>query len=198
VRLLETTEIPPDEGRALVVKKGERIRIISPWHVDLVLFDANNLNERFNQARTKVNQGKIYISEGDKLYSKSNKVLATIKKDTYGKHDLQYGMCSAWVYKNVPYIARFAQEKRGVVPDHGCWESLSKPLEKWGIKPEDIPDPLNVFQTVEIGKKGELIMRPIDLTPEQYLELEAETDILVAASPCPSGGKSAKIEHYTD
>lgn len=197
MKLLEIIEIPSDEGRALIVEKGESIRIISPWHVDLVLFDAHNLSERFNQARTKVNQGKIYVSEGDRLYSKSNKVLATITKDTYGKHDLQYGMCSAWVYKNVSHIARFAQQKRGSVPDHGCWESLAKPLEKWGIRPEDIPDPLNVFQTVEIDSMGNMELIPIDLAPDQYLELRMEMDVLVAASPCPSGGKTARIEHYS-
>ena len=198
MELLETIVIPPDEGRALVLRNGESIRIYSEWHVDFVLFDSNNLKERFSQARTKANQGKIFVSTNDKLYSKSNLVMAVITGDTYGKHDLQYGMCSTWVYQNVKYIADFAKQKRGSVPKHGCWESISGALEKWNIDPLDIPDPLNVFQTVDINPvDGKMTPVPIHLSQQDYLQLRAEMDILVAASPCPSGGRTAKIEHYS-
>ena len=62
----------------------------------------------------------------------------------------------------------------------------------------DIPDPLNVFQTVDINPvDGRMTPVPIHLGTQDYLQLRAEIDILVAASPCPSGGRTAKIEHYS-
>ena len=55
-----------------VVMKGQRISIIFESIMDFVVFNLDNLNERFDQARTKANQGKVYISTGDVLYSKLN------------------------------------------------------------------------------------------------------------------------------
>jgi ornithine cyclodeaminase/alanine dehydrogenase-like protein (mu-crystallin family) len=39
--------------------------------VDFVVFDHANLRERFDQARTKANQDKIFITRADYLFSKS-------------------------------------------------------------------------------------------------------------------------------
>jgi len=61
----------------------------------------HNVKERFDQARTKVDQGKIYVTTGDLLISKYNNVMMTIVKDTYrGTHDMEKGMCSTSFYKN--------------------------------------------------------------------------------------------------
>ena len=64
------------------------------------MFNLHNLRERFDQARTKVLTGKIFLSEGDTLFSKLNTPMLTITADTWheGKHDLQKGMCSASTY----------------------------------------------------------------------------------------------------
>jgi uncharacterized protein YcgI (DUF1989 family) len=41
-----------------------------------------------------VHNGKIFISTGDRLYTKFANPLMTIVEDTYkGKHDMQYGGC---------------------------------------------------------------------------------------------------------
>jgi uncharacterized protein YcgI (DUF1989 family) len=61
--------------------------------------NASDLHGRLSQARTKVDQGKIFLSTGDRVYSKSNNVMITIVEDgSPGLIDLQYGMCSKWVY----------------------------------------------------------------------------------------------------
>jgi len=49
------------------VKKGQHARVIDVEGGqidDFVVFHAHNLRERFNQARTKADQGKIFISTG--------------------------------------------------------------------------------------------------------------------------------------
>ena len=67
---------------------------------DYTVFNLRNVKERFDQARTKVDQGKIYVSTGDVLISKFNNVMQTIVKDTYkGTHDMEKGMCSTSFYK---------------------------------------------------------------------------------------------------
>lgn len=63
---------------------------------DLVAFNLHDLTERFDQAHTKANQGKIFISTGDFLFSKRNNKMMQIIEDLFheGHHDLQHGMCS--------------------------------------------------------------------------------------------------------
>ncbi len=88
--------VPKNSGKAFMVKKGQRIRVAGRSVVDFVAFNFNDLTERFDQARTKTNQAKVYISTGDQLISKLNNPMLTIVEDSFkeGRHDLQKGMCS--------------------------------------------------------------------------------------------------------
>src|SRR5262247_2589281 len=93
---LKSEVVPRNSGAAFEVKKGQRLRIAGKSIVDFVAFNLHDLRERFDQARTKTNQVKIFISTGDQLISKLNNPLLTIVEDTFqeGHHDLQKGMCS--------------------------------------------------------------------------------------------------------
>ena len=94
--LLKTEVIAKNSGAAFEIKKAQRLRIAGKTIVDFVAFNLRDLAERFDQARTKTNQVKIFISTGDVLYSKRNNPMLTIVEDTFteGRHDLQKGMCS--------------------------------------------------------------------------------------------------------
>ena len=94
--LLKTEVIAKNSGAAFEIKEGQRLRIAGKTIVDFVAFNLRDLAERFDQARTKTNQVKIFISTGDVLYSKRNNPMLTIVEDTFaeGRHDLQKGMCS--------------------------------------------------------------------------------------------------------
>lgn len=203
MKLLTETVVAARTGQAFLVKKGQQIRVIEVEGGqigDFVVFNAQNLRERFSQARTKANQGKIRITTGDKLYSKSNTVLLTIVEDTYGIHDLQYGMCSRWVFESRDYQG-FAStlEVGGPLgrPSWGCWENLTEALKAWQIPPEDIPDPLNLFQTVEVDvKTGRMGIVPGRSKPGDFVTLRAEIDCLTALSACPSTGRSLRVQVY--
>lgn len=201
MKVLSDVVVPARSGKGFVVKKGQRIRVIEVdggQIGDFVVFNEQNLRERFNQARTKSNQGKIFITTGDRLYSKFNNVLMTITEDTYGIHDLQYGMCSRWIYESGQY--RSFTEKFTIggplgVPSWGCWENLTEALKGWNIPPEDIPDPLNIFQTVEIdirtGRMGIVNGRS---KPGDSITFRAEMDCLAALSACPSTGRPLRVQ----
>ncbi len=197
--------IPARKGGAWVVKKGRRMKVtdVEGGAIgDLVTFNADNLKERFSQARTKGNQGKLLISTGDHLYTRDNNILLTIVEDTYGIHDLEYGMCSAWVFRNMK-VGNYHGDKRSTVggplgpPAFGCYEILQGVLKEWSIPPEDIPDPLNLFQTVEIGSETrELGIEDGRSRPGDHLVLEAEMDTLCGLSACPSTGKPLQVQVY--
>jgi uncharacterized protein YcgI (DUF1989 family) len=205
VAVLQTEVVPKNSGRAYVVKKGQRLQIAGRSIVDFVAFNLRDLQERFDQARTKTNQVKIFISTGDTLFSKRNNPMLTIVEDTFkeGRHDLQKGMCSR---KRFEMVAKgsakriFAEgvdinpQKPEEIPDHGCWENLSTAVKPWNIAPDDVPSPFNIFQCMRIdpdtGTMYDTMIRPKN---EAHVDLRAEMDCLVAVSACPESGRGQAI-----
>lgn len=195
--------IQSNSGRAFVVKKGQVLRIAGQSTADFVVFNLRNVRERFDQARTKVDQGKLYVSTGDVLISKFNNVMMTIVKDTYrGTHDMEKGMCSTSFYKKWGdkifkiYGATWKKlgRKRGVAPKHGCWENLAQALRPWKVLKEDIPSPLNIFQTMVINaKNGTMRYAMTRPKPGSHIDLRAEMDCLAGISACPEGGRGKEL-----
>lgn len=194
-----------NSGRAYEVEKGQIVRIAGRSIVDFVAFNLHNLTERFDQARTKTNQAKIFISTGDRLFSKLNNPMLTIVADSFqeGRHDLQKGMCSRKRFEMVAEGAARRVFAEGVdinpkapeqIPDHGCWENLAAALKPWKIPAEDIPSPFNIFQTMRIdpesGAMLDTMIRPKD---EAHVDFKAEMDCLIAVSACPESGRGEAI-----
>lgn len=210
--VLESRVVAKNSGMAFEVKKGQRLRIAGKSIVDFVAFNLHDLNERFDQARTKTNQVKIYISTGDVLYSKRNNPMLTIIDDTFkeGRHDLQKGMCSRKRFEMVAEGSAKRVFVEGVdinpktaqeIPDHGCWENLSAALKPWNIAPDDIPSPFNIFQCMSIdsetGMMYDTMIRPKE---EAHVDFKAEMDCLVAVSACPESGRgqAIRVEIYDE
>jgi uncharacterized protein YcgI (DUF1989 family) len=205
MRIIKQETIPNNTGRAYVVKKGQRIRVSGTTIVDFVAFNHANLRDRFDQDRTKASQDKLFLSKGDFLASKANRPMLRIVEDTYteGTHDLEKGMCSTSSYQiraKLGKLDQYQERPIGEVPDHGCWENLTEALKPWEIAPEDIPNPFNIFMTMEIdGKTGKLAHTAIRPSKPAHVELEAEIDCLIGISACPDttvGGKPVDIIVY--
>ena len=210
--ILRSQVVAKNSGAAFELKKGQRLRIAGRSIVDFVAFNLHDLTERFDQARTKTNQVKIFISTGDVLYSKRNNPMMTIVGDTFkeGRHDLQKGMCSRKRFQMVAAGQSkrvFAEgvdinpKKAEEIPDHGCWENLSGAVAPWKIPPDDVPSPFNIFQCMRIdpetGIMYDTMIRPKE---EAYVDFRAEMDLLVAASACPESGRgqAIRVEIYDD
>jgi uncharacterized protein len=212
MQIIEKFTMPNNTGKSFIVKKGQRIGISGYSTVDTVVLNLNNIRERFDQARTKAHNGKVFLTTGDKLYTKWSNMLMTITKDTYkGTHDLQYGMCSKIAYdgfwKSIqegdPVITETLKwtgaKSRADLPDHGCWENLQDAFKGYDIAPEDIPSPFNIIQSMEIvGKEGKLVWQLERDRPEPgkpaYIELRAEMDCLAGLSACPDWMRGKSID----
>lgn len=203
--VLGSVTVPKNSGYAVTVMQGQCVRVAGRSVVDFVAFNLHDLTERFDQARTKTNQAKLFISTGDQLLSKDNNALLTIVADTFeeGRHDLQKGMCSRKRFELV--AAGLAQRNfiEGVdpnpkrpedIPTHGCYENLSEAVRPWDIAPVDIPSPFNIFQTMrfdpDTGAIFDTFVRPKD---EAHVDFRAEMDCLVAVSACPESGRGQAI-----
>ena len=210
MKIIEDAIIAKNTAKSFVVKKGGHVCVSGESIVDFVVFNLDNQRERFDQARTRVNQNKIYISTGDVLYSKFNNIMMTITEDTYkGKHDLQFGMCSKsrfgqiWEMRGTEtwdeQWGKQGIKKREDLPDHGCWENLATALKRYDIAPEDIPSPFNLFMSAEIVMpSGEIRLRIDRDRPKAgspaHVTLRAEMNCVVAASACPEFGKAGKAK----
>jgi len=202
-KVLWQRELPRNTGFTFDLKKGQSVRITSQTIIDFVCFNRENLRERFDQARTKANQRKVFISTGDLLVSKLNNTMMTIVDDTFeGNHDLQEGMCSRKRHELA--AAKGIWEKTygrplSEMPTHGCTENLGGVLKPFGIELEDVPSPFNIFQHMIIHPDGELEhskLRP--KAPGAHVTLRAEMDLLAALSVCPDatigGNTGARLE----
>jgi uncharacterized protein YcgI (DUF1989 family) len=204
MKVVEEIVISPNTGRAFDLLVGRRARVYGTTIADFVAFDRHNLRERFDQARTKTYNSTIYITRGHMLMTKSNEPLLAVTEDTYeATHDMQKGMCSAVRYRRAAEEGRVAEYYNREIapadfPDHGCWENLSTALAPYGVPPEDVPSPFNLFQTLELElPSGRLRNTSIRPKPGTYIEFEAQRDSLIAISACPDltvGGKEIRVE----
>lgn len=191
-KMLWQQQLPRNTGFSFDIEAGQSVRITSQTIIDFVCFNRENLRERFDQARTKANQRKVFISTGDELISKLNNTMMTIVEDTFteGHHDLQEGMCSRKRHELA--AAKGIWEKTygrplSEMPPRGCTENLGSVLAPYGIAIEDIPSPFNIFQDMIIhSDTGELEHSPIrPKPPGAHVTLRAEMNLLAALSTCP-------------
>jgi uncharacterized protein YcgI (DUF1989 family) len=136
---------------------------------------------------------------------RNNQHMMTIVYDgnKTGTHDLQKGMCSGYRFKLAQQENRLAEyypREIKEIPDHGCYENLSKAVASYGIIPEDIPSPFNLNQHMIIdGKTGKMEHTQVRPPQGNYMDLRAEMDLLVALSACPDlavGGKPLDVMIY--
>lgn len=192
--------LAPRTGWAGEIREGQELKItqVDGGISDIVVFELSNLRNRFDQGRTKANQGRFKITAGHVLYSKLNTRLMSIVADTAaGRHDLDYGMCNAWVFNSGEYKGFHTLQKYGGLtrPSRGCWEILTESLVPWGIPAEDIPSPFNAFQDDYYNyETGEIGMQESRNAPGDHIVLRAETDVLFGMTSCPCASKTNKLE----
>jgi uncharacterized protein YcgI (DUF1989 family) len=173
----ETVIIEPKSGAAVMVKRGQilRIQAIDSGQVaDLVCFSENDHKERFSQSKTRVRNWSTHISTGSELISTRDNVMFTIVADTVGVHDIVFSPCHSWVYEHMFEVG----------PRNGCFENLAAAVESFGISADELPGPFNIFMNTGIKDDGELSVSATTSRQGDYLDMRAEMDCLVAVSAC--------------
>jgi uncharacterized protein YcgI (DUF1989 family) len=170
--------VPPMSAMAFNASSGQIVRIIDAeggQPGDFVAFKSADLSVKLSQARTRVENGRIGVTQGHKLWTNRfpPKVMFSIISDTCGAHDLLYPPC-----------CRYALEKRFGISRDGCLENLVKALKAWRVKPHEIPDPLNLFFRVSVDDAGGMVVCESMSKPGSSLDLQAEMDCIVAVATC--------------
>lgn len=174
--------VPAGEAWLHSLKAGQVLRIIDlegNQAVDTLFFNAADLSDRYSAVDTIREQGSVYLEEGSRLLSQMGTHLLTIVHDTCGRHDTLGGACSA-----ESNSVRYPQERRYM---HNCRDSFLKALShsRYGLDKRDLANNINFFMNVPVSPEGKSTFADGISEPGKYVELQAETDVVVLISNCP-------------
>lgn len=163
-----------------VVKKGQILRIEDSFGqqaIDTLFYNADDFSERYSSQDTMREQGAAYISTGTKIISSEGRVMATMTADTCGRHDTSAGACSC-----ESNTVRFGHYTKYL---HACRDNFVLEVSKHGMSKRDVVANINFFMNVPIEPSGEMTIVDGISAPGDYVELQAEMDVLLVISNCP-------------
>ena len=192
--LIEELEIPPRDARSWRVPAGCLWRITcttGPQVADMNCWAADDPKERFFSSKTRQIHA-THLTTGARLWSNMPymRPLATIVQDTisYGFDDDGAGVHDVIGSRCDPYTHYLMTQKNG---NTCCHSNLTRQALRDGLNEMDVHDVLNVFMCTGFTKDThQYFTKPSPVQVGDYLELLAETDLLVSASTCPQGDVS--------
>jgi uncharacterized protein len=172
-------EISPGEGVGVVVRGGECIRVQQVGDgqgADLVAYDAADTRVRLSAARSRM-LGGTRPTVGSDLWSgaPAEAPLLTIVADSCPSHDLTFPACSRFEY----------QHHAGLADHANCFAVQAAVVSAWGLEPDDVPDPLNLWLPTSVDATGRLLSEPTTARQGDHIDLVARRDVLVVVTPCP-------------
>jgi uncharacterized protein YcgI (DUF1989 family) len=160
------------------VQKGQFIRVIDvegEQVSDLVCFARVDTEEYLSSGRTIDYHQRIYLTEGDILYSNRSNPMLSITLDPVGKHDFLLAPCSREMFRMTYGISG---------PHPNCLDNLSKSLGPFGINASQIPIAFNIFMNVALSEQGIITVKPPLSKAGDFIELQAEMDLIVGITAC--------------
>ena len=175
--VLRDEVLDPGGRTGFTMKMGETLQIIDlegQQVADLVCFCQEDVSEKLSGNNTALIQGTIYIKTGHSLLSDRCRKLMTIVEDTCGRHDLLAGSCSEGTN-----LLRY-----DVPNTPNCRSNLEQALKPFGIPLREIPYSFNVFMNAPVAADGRISINEPLSKPGDYVDLRAETDLIVGISIC--------------
>ena len=174
--------VPAGEPWMGVVERGQHFRILDlegNQAVDTLFYSARNPGERYSATDTIQAQRSLYLTTGTPLKSNEGNTLLTIVADTCGRHDTLGGACSA-----ESNTVRYALDKLHM---HSCRDSFLMALARndYGLSKRDLSSNINFFMNVPVTPAGGLTFEDGISAAGRYVEMRAETDVIVLISNCP-------------
>lgn len=172
-------EIPARKGKAVRVRRSQRIKVVNTRGqqvVDTWAFNTDDLREFMSMEHSRVAIGRLIPGIGDALVTNRRRPILTMVEDTSGGiHDTLFAACDRWRY-----------EALGCTGHHdNCTDNLWAAMAALGLEPSETAAPLNLFMNIPVIDGNRVEIRPPVSTPGSYIALRAELDCVVAFSACP-------------
>lgn len=171
---------------SLQMKRGTRLRLIDVeggLNVGMLLFNPNNLLEKYNAPDTLKCQHTFKLTKGNCLYSDMGRIFCSIIEDSMGWHD---SVCGNTTKKMVAekWGEKSYQAYRNDWNQNG-YDSFLVELAKYGLGKKDMAANLNWFSKVVVDDDGNLSLEPGASKAGDFVELRFEMDTLVLLHTCP-------------
>jgi uncharacterized protein len=168
-----------------VLWRHERIRFTDlegGANVALLLFNRDQLLERYNMPDTLKAQHTAFLTAGNVLYSDMGRILCSIVADESGWHDTVCGVSDAALVR-AKYGEHRYQQYRNDYHRNGN-DALLVELGKWGLGIRDLVPNANLFSKVTPDAEGGLRFHPEHALAGAAVELRAELNTLLVLCTC--------------
>jgi uncharacterized protein len=173
------TLIEAGHGHAFQLAVGERVRIGLPEGsqvADMFAFALPDLKEYLSTEHTRSCAQRLTPVVGEAFYSSRRRpMLAFVEDSSPGTHDLLLSACDQARYTLLGHPS----------PHRNCVANMIDALAALGLKPPQIPSPVNVFEKVAIGIDGSLVIEPPLAVRGDSVMLRALMDLVLVISACP-------------
>ena len=168
----------PGSGKAIELLAGQILRIEQIEGLQCVDFNCFNLHdykEFMHCGRTRTVHG-FRPSKGAFLWSAPprERALLYILEDTYGRNDVLFPRCSAYLYESA----------YGFAAHTNCHDIQAEAQREYGLTPDDVHDSFNLFMCTEVTMDGRATITRQESKPGDYVDLLALVDVLAVPNVC--------------
>lgn len=177
--MAQRVEIPARKGKAVRLKKGQRLKLVNTHGtqvVDTWAFNANDLSEFMSMEHCRTAIERVIPRVGDTMVTNRRRPIVTLVEDTSpGIHDTVVAACDRWRY-----------DLLGCQEYHdNCTDNLHAALSELNLKANETPAPWNMWMNIPIRPDHTIGFEPTVSKPGDYVVLKAEMDVVMAFSACP-------------
>jgi uncharacterized protein YcgI (DUF1989 family) len=170
--------LEPGTGKAIELLKGQILRIEQVEGgqcADFNCFNLHDYKEFMHCGRTRTVHG-FNPSKGSFLWSAPprERALLYILEDTYGRNDVLFPRCSAYVYESA----------YGFDAHTSCQDIQAEAQREYGLTPDDVHDSFNLFMCTEVTLDGRATITRQETKPGDHIDLLALVDVLAVPNVC--------------
>lgn len=169
------------------IGKGKYLRFTAlekGANISLLLYNANDLTERYNMPDTLKAQYTSHLTRGHVLMSDNGRVLASIVEDSLGWHDTICGY-STRAATDAKYGETNYQKQRNEWLRSGE-ENLAVELTRNGLKARDLSPVVNLFSKVFCNEDGDMVYCEDHCAAGSTVTLRTEMDVVMILSNTPN------------
>lgn len=181
-----TTTMSSGKHWSLRLRRGLSLQLtdmLGGANVAMVLYNANNLLERYNAPDTLKCQHTFHLTQGHCLYSDMGHVMASLTRDTAKGHETICGNSSSESVAE-QYGSRSYQQDRNEWRQNGT-DAFLVELSKYGLNRADLPANVNWFNRCSIGEEGAISLANDHVEAGRTVQLRIDMDCLVLLHTCP-------------
>ena len=197
-KVVDSVEVPGYEGRAIDAPQGSTVRVTNVEGCQIADFFAlakTDVDEVLSPSATRNKNFRMFPAVGEPFVSNRKRPMLTLLDDNSpGMHDMLFAPCDATFYQDF-----------GIADPHpSCHDNYLSATKAYGLQSENVPDPVNLFQSTYPEPGGGFALKVSPAKPGDYVDMRAEMDLVVVVTACsvditmegvsPIGGKSTPLK----